>query len=66
MPFPNPTCPRCSGSGDTETIQRDGSGTIIAFIYDRCPCTFRSAWVDEEDWAAQSVDHPCSNLSGDL
>jgi hypothetical protein len=49
MPFASPFCKHCLGSGDIERIEmRDD--VITAFIYEPCPCTFRTQWVDEEDW----------------
>lgn len=66
MSFPRPNCPRCHGGGDIETVHRDGDGTIVAYIYDRCPCTYRAAWVDQEDWTERSNGSQASNLPGDL
>lgn len=50
MPLPNPNCPRCHSSGEIETMTKDATGFLVSIEYSKCPCTFRSQWVDQEDW----------------
>lgn len=53
MPFPNPRCPSCHGTGEIEHIVHytENGKPAVLFEYEPCPCGFRSQWVDQEDWA---------------
>jgi hypothetical protein len=50
MPFPNPNCPTCHGSGEVEAMKYQ-SGELVAIEYITCPCTRRPLVVEEEDWS---------------
>lgn len=54
MPPANPNCSRCQGNGDIEHVLKMADGTLVGFEYSPCPCTFRSQWVDEEDWSDEN------------
>lgn len=35
-------------------MTKDATGFLVSIEYRKCPCTFRSQWVDQEDWTDES------------
>ncbi len=52
--YPNPACRQCRGSGDIERMYETFFGLVIN--YEPCPCTFKTVWVDEEDWTSKRTE----------
>ena len=51
MPFPNPNCPTCRGSGVVEFTWYDSVRKAERIDFHNCECTQRPLMVEEEDWS---------------